>query len=147
MRSTQSLIISVTLFALPLLVAGCGSLVPTTTTTNTSTAFDEVSFSVDIQPLFNIYCVVCHQGASASEGLNLESGVSYQNLVNRQSTQSSLARVSPGDTQSSYLWHKINGTQGMVGGSGARMPYNSPQLSQENLNLIKQWIEAGSKDD
>jgi len=146
MKYMQSLIISIFILVLLLLMAGCGSSAPQTTTINTSTASDEISFSADIQPLFNTYCVVCHQGTSASEGLNLESGISYQNLVNRPSIQSSLARVSPGDTQNSYLWHKIDGTQGTVGGSGARMPYNSPRLDQANLNLMKQWIGAGAKD-
>ena len=44
----------------------------------------------------------------------------------------------------SYVWHKINGTQNSVGGSGVRMPKNSPPLNAQQKDLIEQWILDGA---
>ena len=49
------------------------------------------------------------------------------------------------DTANSYLWHKVNGTQGNIGGDGAQMPKNNPALSNSNLNTIEDWINGGAQ--
>lgn len=135
-----SWVLASVLFILTILNSGCGS--PGNTTTTLSN--DEASYSSDIQPVFNQFCIGCHQGANASGGLDLHESVSYQNLVNTGSTQSSLPRVAPGDLQGSYLWHKLNGTQNSVGGSGSRMPFGASQLDSQNMELIGDWIENGA---
>lgn len=145
-KSGLILLISALLAVLLLAAGACisstnGTTTSTTPTTSTSSA---VSFSQDIQPIFNSNCVVCHQGMMAPQGLSLEAGMSYQELVNAGSTQSSLALIAPGNVEQSYLWHKVNGTQASVGGSGARMPYQSAALPASQLSLIRQWIEQGA---
>jgi len=60
------------------------------------------------------------------------------------SNESALLRVKAGDPDSSYLVHKIQGTQGTVGGSGGRMPLGRSPLSQDNINTIRDWISAGA---
>lgn len=128
-------------------MAACGSSsTNTTTATTTSIPTSDVSFSQDIQVIFNLNCVVCHQGISPSGGLNLEPDEAYQNLVNVYSMQSSLELVSPGSSENSYLWYKLTGTQRDVGGNGIRMPYNSPPLQQDKLDLIKKWIDEDAHD-
>ncbi|MDB5975005.1 MAG: hypothetical protein JWR07_1765 [Nevskia sp.] len=101
------------------------------------------SFERDIQPLFDENCVACHQTGSAQRGLTLEQGASYGALVGKASQESKLVLVKPGDTEGSYLLHKISGTQLQAGGSGARMPLGS-QLDPASVELIRAWIKAGA---
>jgi len=136
------LIMVLLMFAM-LLACNSGTITSEDTST---TDISGVSFIQEIQPIFNSNCVVCHQGATASGGLNLENGLSYKNLVNVESTQSPLMLVAPGDSDGSYLLNKLQGTQGQVGGSGLRMPYGAPPLQQSQINLVQQWIEQGAPD-
>ena len=115
-----------------------------TSTPATSTPSSGVSYSRDIQPIFNNYCVVCHQGAGQA-GLELEPNASYSKLVGVPSTESSTQlRVKAGAPDQSYLLAKLNGTQVQAGGSGAQMPFGAAPLSQAQISLIQQWIAAGA---
>lgn len=112
--------------------------------TAATTAASGVSFSKDIQPIFNSNCVVCHQGTGQA-GLPLEPNLSYSKLVGVPSTQSGTElRVKAGAPDQSYLLAKVNGTQVAAGGSGALMPYGAVPLSAANISLIQQWIAAGA---
>ena len=138
------IVLIIVLLMLAMLLA-CNS--GTTTSGDTSTTgVSGVSFSQDIQSIFNSNCVVCHQSATATGDLNLETGFAYINLVNVESTQSPLMLVAPGDSDGSYLLNKLRGTQGEVGGGGLRMPYGASPLQQSQINLIQQWIEQGAPD-
>jgi hypothetical protein len=125
-----------------LLASACGSGSKTTTPATSTTS--GVSYSRDVQPIFNNYCVVCHQGAGQA-GLTLEPNVSYSKLVGVHSTESaSELRVKVGSPDQSYLLAKLNGTQVQAGGSGAQMPYGAAPLSSAQIGLIQQWIAAGA---
>ena len=53
--------------------------------------------------------------------------------------------VTPGDPNSSYLWHKLAGTQNEVSmGGGSTMPLG-PSLCPEELLLINKWIVQGAE--
>ena len=144
MPTTSKLFSFIVLLMLAMLLA-CNS--GTTTSRGASTTgVSGVSFSQDIQSIFNSNCVVCHQSAAANGDLNLEAGSAYDNLVNVESTQRPLMLVTPGDSDGSYLLHKLRGTQGEVGGGGLRMPYGASPLQQSQINLIQQWIEQGAPD-
>ncbi len=83
----------------------------------------------------------CHAGGSPAQGLNLEDGNSFGNLVNVASMQvPSLNRVTPGDPDNSYLVQKIEGTAAV----GQQMPRGGPALSQGLINDIRQWIQDGA---
>lgn len=126
-----------------LATAGCNSGSGTTTTTSGSPS--QVSYSRDIQPIFNNNCIVCHQ-ITGQAGLALEPSKSYAQLVGVQSTQAAgRLRVKAGEPAQSYLLDKLNGTQVQAGGTGVRMPQGLPALSQNQVNLIKTWIEEGAK--
>jgi len=98
----------------------------------------------DVQPIFDTYCVVCHMHGSASGELILEDGEARAQLLNRQSTQSSLTLVEPFKADSSYLVFKLRGTHAEVGGSGLSMPPDSAGLSENQLKTIVDWINAGA---
>jgi len=88
-------------------------------------ANDTISFSQDIQPIFNAKCISCHAG---SIDPNLITGKSYSALVpayviaNSPETSDLYIVCKPGGSMSSYT-------------------------SAAHLDLIKRWIFAGAKND
>jgi hypothetical protein len=115
----------------------------TTTTTSSTTAF-RVSYQAEIQVMFVSNCIVCHSGSSAPQGLSLEGGVSWGNLVNVKSVESPLMRVAPKDPAKSYLMHKLAGTQAQVGGSGEQMPLGKTPLPAAPIEVLTTWISQGA---
>jgi mono/diheme cytochrome c family protein len=122
----------------------CSSSKTTPRPTTPTTSASGVSFTKDVQTIFNSNCVICHQGTSAPAGMSLEPASAYANLVNAKSQESALQRVLPGQPDKSYLVAKLQGTQVQAGGSGAQMPYGSSPLTQSQIDLIKQWITQGA---
>ena len=96
------------------------------------------AWTKDIQPIVN-RCVGCHQNAAPAGKLSLQKGAAPANLIWVKSDQSELPYVTPGDPTKSYLWHKLNGTQTEVGGSGAQMPLGG-KLDAKSLTAIEAWI-------
>lgn len=90
-------------------------------------------------------CVTCHTnvGRNPAGGLNLMHDVAYDNLVNVNATQvPSMKRVNPGNTDASYIVHKVEGRAGIV---GRRMPFNGPPyLTDGQILILKRWIETGA---
>ena len=108
----------------------------------------EISFAADIQPIFTNSCALsgCHAGGSPAVGMNLSDGQAYTNIVNVAAVAlPSMDRISPGEPDSSYLVHKIQGTQAAVGGVGERMPLSGCCLSQAQIESIRAWVEAGAE--
>lgn len=84
----------------------------------------------------------CHDASSAREGLVLEAGMAYSNLVNVPSNQSPIRlRVDPGNPDDSYLIKKLRGSSDI---SGVRMPSGAPALSDSQLAGIEAWIRSGA---
>ena len=90
-------------------------------------------FSVDyesqIQPIFDSNCGNCHLGNS-SGGLNLSN---YENLM-------STDVVTPGDHTVSILYDRITRDNADTGD----MPPGNSELSDEQIDLIAQWIDEGA---
>lgn len=101
------------------------------------------SFQRDVAPLFWRECDGCHQGDEPDAGLDLWDAP-YDSIVGVPSTQADMALVEPGDHLYSYLWHKINGTQGIAGGSGTAMPLDG-LLDDDEVALVAEWIDAGAE--
>lgn len=104
-----------------------------------------VSFASQVQPIFSSNCALagCHANSGAQQGMDLSSGNAYNNIVNRKSTEvSTLYRVEPSKSDSSYLYMKITGAAGIT---GARMPYLRGALSSSDMQTIKDWIDQGAK--
>lgn len=92
--------------------------------------------------VFTPVCSVCHAGAGAPEGLELDAGHSYALLVGVPSTEvPSVLRVKPGDPDNSYLIQKLRGTASV----GARMPFGEAALPDATLAVISQWISDGAQ--
>lgn len=109
---------------------------------------DAVCFERDIQPIFTTNCALsgCHAGTLPQQNQNLSAGLAYSNIVNVASNERpGMKRVTPSLPDSSYLVHKIQGTQSTVGGSGDRMPLGGTPLTQSQADLIRAWIAAGAK--
>jgi hypothetical protein len=92
--------------------------------------------------VFTPICTVCHSGADAPEGLQLDAAHSYALLVGVPSTEvPGTLRVKPGDPTDSYLIQKLQNSSGIV---GAQMPYGGPYLAQSTIDVISAWITAGA---
>jgi len=92
--------------------------------------------------VFTPICSVCHIGAGAPEGLQLDAAHSYNLLVGVPSAEvPSLLRVKPGDPTNSYIVHKLKGPPGIVGN---QMPLGETPLSQATQAAISQWIANGA---
>jgi hypothetical protein len=92
--------------------------------------------------VFTPICSVCHIGAGAPEGLQLDAAHSYNLLVGVPSVeQPNLLRVKPSDPANSYMLHKIEGAPGIVGG---QMPLGETPLPQATIAAISQWITNGA---
>ena len=93
-----------------------------------------VCFDVDIQPILTANCAFsgCHAGTQPQQGQNLSAGVAYANIVCVQANERpGMMQVRPFEADWSYLVHKIEGTQGDVGGIGERMPLGLTPLTQQ----------------
>ncbi|MFN0134754.1 MAG: hypothetical protein ACKVS9_01405 [Phycisphaerae bacterium] len=105
-----------------------------------------VLFETDIQPILTASCAGCHGGlpfaALLGADIDLRSGKSFDSLLN-QSSRNAAGRVFviPGDADNSYLIEKLTESNPQ---EGARMPLFRSALSQERIDLIRQWIEEGA---
>ena len=101
------------------------------------------TFSSIQDNIFTPKCVNagCHNPTPGP--MSLQKGVAYENLVNKPSAWG-MPRVEPGNADNSALYLKLIG-DARVGGPQARMPLGAPQLPQEEINAVKEWINAGAK--
>ena len=82
----------------------------------------KVSFSTDIQPIFDAKCISCHK---STHNLPLVQGDSYNALIAKNC-------IVKGDAETSKLYTKV------------RDGHNPP--TTDKLDLIKQWINEGAED-
>ncbi|NUN15086.1 MAG: hypothetical protein HUU55_15760, partial [Myxococcales bacterium] len=102
----------------------------------------QISYSQQVQPIWNKWCTNCH---GVQGGLNLSSAVSYNNLVNVNSTCNSLVkRVTPGNTAASMLWRKIANTSDKCGSAMPLVPGGLISASPSEAALVEQWILQGA---
>jgi hypothetical protein len=94
-----------------------------------------VSYSNDIQPIFKDNCSAanCH-GANAPSGLRL---TSYANLVKGGVSGKPFIA---GDSANSLIIKRLEGV------IGPRMPTGAAPLLADQIKAIKNWIDAGGKD-
>jgi hypothetical protein len=108
---------------------------------------DPVSFSSDIQPIFNNFCSPCHT-TGTSGGLSLAEGSAFGNIVGATVLGAgfgSFNRIEPGNVADSYLWRKLQ-SGADADYFGNRMPLGRTPLSDENMQLLVNWIEQGAQD-
>ena len=130
------------------LTASNGSIVGSRTLNIVATG---VSYATSIRSLLNTTCAGagCHSINNPMQGLRLNTDSSYKYLFNRAATElPAMKRVNAFHPDSSYMIHKIQGTQSTVGGVGVRMPEGCPGaracLPDATINLIRNWILQGA---
>ncbi len=108
-----------------------------------------VTLSGHVQPILSTNCALsgCHAGSTPVLGQDLSVGRTFSSVVEVPSLEvPSLRRVRPFLPDSSYLVHKIQGTQASVGGSGDRMPLSGGPLTEDEIAVIRAWIAGGALD-
>jgi mono/diheme cytochrome c family protein len=93
---------------------------------DTAVSPDDVSFSNDIQPIFNGRCISCHGGTS---GLYL---TSYEDLMQGGNNGSVII---PSDPTNSRLIQYI---------SDGYMPLGGPPLTVAQVQTLANWVAAGA---
>ena len=96
---------------------------------------EDVSFANEIQPFFDLKiegtsCADCHSGAIAPD---LTAGNSYDAIING-------GYIVPNDLDNSVLYQTLITTD-----PSKLMPPNGG-VSDEDINLVKSWIEQGALD-
>lgn len=91
----------------------------------------ELSFALDILPLFQQDCILCHGGAG---GLNLDS---YEGLI---AGGVSGPAVIPGDGANSLLVRRLNGSV------PPQMPLDAPPFTTPEIARVARWIDEGALD-
>jgi hypothetical protein len=123
--------------------------VDTTDTTDTTDTPDTdetdvpaPTLSGDVQPILTASCATsgCHDGSVVP---NLSDGETHGATVGVAGGQSSDAFVTAGDADASYLIAKVEGTQA----AGSQMPLGASALDQADIDVIREWIDAGAADD
>lgn len=96
---------------------------------------ENVSYSADIQPIFDDSCIFsgCHGGSEAG-GLNL---TSYEELMEGDSENGPV--VIPYESENSILVKKLIDPP-----FGDRMPMGRPPLNRDKIKLIEMWIDEGA---
>lgn len=84
----------------------------------------------------------CHSNGAQAAGLSLaDADTSYLELVGQFSGQVVNQLVEPNNSAASYLIHKLEGAATI---ENARMPIGLPAIAQSDIDVIKQWIDAGA---
>jgi mono/diheme cytochrome c family protein len=92
----------------------------------------EISFSADVMPIFEAECAICHGNLGGWDASSYEAVMT---------TGSNAPVVIAGDPENSLLAQKMLGTQTI----GGIMP-PSGLLSEDDIQIILDWIEAGATD-
>ena len=143
LRSTFGLLIAVSAISL-LAPTGCPGPTPPADGDGDGTATETVSFSGQIQPIFDDNCTVCHAVGGIAEftGQLLVAEESFDSIVNQPSIQSDFILVVPGDSSASLLFLKVRSDSPPV---GSRMPRGGGPLSDDEIALIRDWIDQGAE--
>jgi hypothetical protein len=113
-----------------------------------------------VQAVFNHSCTVslsCHM-SRGSGIVDLTNGNSYAAIVGVNSSEvATMPYVTPGDTENSFLFRKIDGSftsipycmaHASTGECGVRMPMvGGAPLTPGQIALIRDWINAGAPND
>ncbi|MCO6457765.1 MAG: PSD1 domain-containing protein [Pirellulaceae bacterium] len=93
-----------------------------------------VDFDRQIQPILSGRCVACHGQDQAESGLRLTSSAA----VNQEQDSGAVAIV-PGRPEQSELLRRVASQD-----ADQRMPPTGPALSDEQIELLRQWIRQGA---
>lgn len=94
-----------------------------------------MSFNEEIKPLINKKCISCHGGVKQNGGFSLL----FRNEA-LDTTDSGKPAIIPGDAAHSELYRRLT-----LADPEERMPYKEHPLSEEEIELIRRWIDQGAE--
>jgi hypothetical protein len=103
-----------------------------------------VSYSKDIQPIWQKYCNGCHIGGGGAGGLKLDAAVSWSAIVGKPSNCSTtILEVKAGSPSASEMWLTMADDPGECGG---KMPTSASLKATDAaaFQLVTTWIEQGA---
>ena len=95
----------------------------------------EISFNRDVRPILNSKCLRCHGGVKANGEFSL---LFEEDAFSK--TQSGKPAIVRGNHEKSELYRRLVSKDPEI-----RMPFESPQLSQEEIDILAKWIDQGAK--
>jgi len=116
----------------------CSSLLVSSALLLAGCSEKEISYKADIQPILQQYCLECHaEGGKGYEksGLLL---TSYEGVMKGTRFGSI---IKPGDALSSTLIMLVEGRAD----PSIKMPHGKESLPKEKIELLKQWVKQGAK--
>ncbi|HNQ13719.1 MAG TPA: hypothetical protein PKH65_06005 [Bacteroidia bacterium] len=96
-------------------------------------SFVAISFSNDIQPLFDNKCVSCHDANHPF--LDLSSGQAYNELM---TSGANAPYVDVNDVENSHLIERLIGTEWPI------MPPAPPFVDNDGIDTVRMWISQGA---
>jgi hypothetical protein len=100
-----------------------------------------ISYAIDVEPILLTNCTPCHVDTVApTASLDLSAGLGYASLVGVVSVVEPPKLRVAGSSAESYLIQKLEGTQVV----GDRMPAHLPPLYPADIQIIKDWVDAGA---
>lgn len=95
---------------------------------------NKVDFNTEVKPLLNKKCITCHGGVKRQSGFSLL----FRNdalAVNK----SGKVAIIPGDADNSEMIKRL-----YLKDPEERMPYKHPPLSNDEISVLKKWINQGA---
>lgn len=96
---------------------------------------EEVDFSNDVKPILNKHCISCHGGVKKNGDLSFL--FEEEAFANAKSGEPAIIR---GDAKNSNLIKRL-----LEDDPELRMPYNAAKLDDEEIDILRKWIDQGAK--
>ena len=116
----------------------CSSLLVSSALVLAACGEKEISYKADIQPILQQYCVECH--AEGGKGYE-KSGLLLTNYEGVMKGTRFGSIIKPGDALSSTLIMLVEGRAD----PSIKMPHGKESLPKEKIELLKQWVKQGAK--
>ena len=110
-------------------------IVIATTIFSCNTSSEQIDYSTQIKPILNNKCITCHGGVKKNGGFSL--------LFKDEAfavTKSGKPAIIPGDASGSEFIKRLKEENPEL-----RMPYEKPQLSKKEIDLLTKWVDQGAK--
>lgn len=107
---------------------------------------ENVDFSTEVQPIFNTYCIACHNEETQynNNGLILTDGFGYSSYENLILGGNNGSPVIPFNAQESLLYQVIDHSIYPNDYGVYQMPYFSFQIPENYIDVIRVWIIEGA---
>lgn len=97
---------------------------------------NSVDFNTEVKPILNKHCVACHGGVKKAANLSF---LFSQEALNTKGKSGKVAII-PGDAEHSEFYKRL-----ITNDLDERMPKGKDALKQEEIDVLKKWIDGGAK--